>query len=115
MTTIYEKLAEGIIAVSDPDADARRAQAWADDARLGALKTITADEANAYIDEQVTLNIAKADALTLVANAASLDDIKNLLSALVVIVYSIADILKLMALLLIALRDYVKPDVVDKT
>ena len=114
MPIIYEKVAEGIIAVSDPEADMRRTRAWANIAELGALRTITADEARDYIVNQVVGTTTQDDAWAAVDNATTLAQLKIVLKALIESIYSIVDILVLMAQLLIALRDYVKPEIVDE-
>jgi hypothetical protein len=114
MAKIIIRYSDGTFATEDPDADARRISAWDNIELQGALRTITPEEAWGYIDEQVTANATLEDAQALVSNASSLDDVKVILSALVNIVFAIANILKLMASVIIALRDYVKPDVVDE-
>lgn len=114
MPVVYEKMAEGVIAASNPEADARRAAAWANSGLLGAMKTITADDAQTYITEQVVGGATLEGALLLVDNAASLEDVKMLLRALVSSTFAIVGVLLIMARMLIALRDYVKPEVVDE-
>jgi len=114
MPVVYEKIAEGIIAASDPEADARRAAAWNDIALSGAMKTITADDARTYITQQVVGDATLEGALLLVDNSASLEDVKVLLRALVSSTFATVGVLLVMARMLIALRDYVKPEVVDE-
>lgn len=114
MPIVYEKIAEGVIAASNPEADARRAAAWNGIALSGAMKTITADEAQTYITQQVVGDATLEGALLLVDNAASLDDVKFILRAIVSSIFATVGILLIMARMLVALRDFVRPEIVDE-
>lgn len=78
------------------------------------LKTVTAQQAVDYVAEQITNGVTETQALTLFDAALTFATAKPILRNVIIGMYRTVDILKLMARMLVALRDAVMPELPEK-
>jgi hypothetical protein len=81
------------------------------EARLSAqLRTVTPQQAVDYAVQQITNGVSETTALNAFDNAATFAAVKPILRTMLISIYRIVDILKLMARILIAMRDQIWPE-----
>jgi hypothetical protein len=78
------------------------------------LKTITPQEAVDYVVQQITNGVSEATALQAFDNATTFAAVKPILRNMLISIYRIVDILKLVARILIAVRNQLWPQMPEE-
>jgi len=85
------------------------------EARLATeLRTRTAAEVAQYVEQQITNGVSETSALAAFDNASTFAAAKPILRNMLIAIYRSVDILKIMAKMLIAMRDQIWPELPDE-
>lgn len=103
-----------VISSNPPSAEllqaiARRKASLGNMALVVELKTVTQDQAANYVQQQITNGILEANALAQFDQAGTFAAAKPIIRNMLIGMYRTVDILKLIARLLVAIRDYIRP------
>jgi hypothetical protein len=107
-------LSDCIITAADIDRlqriSLRRENAQTEAGLATQLRTVTPQQAVDYVVQQITNGVSETTALNAFDNATTFAAAKPILRTMLISIYRIVDILKLMARILIAMRDQIWPE-----